>query len=171
MSVPVCLPYLKTQRCSKGNSCKFLHLNVKETPSETSTKTEDTLHQAPETGPSKHASPSNNSSGAHSRRRVCFFFGTPRGCSKGDQCSFSHLKESTPVDSTHGDPTSNSNPPFGYCFIFWFKGNCTRGDECKFKHIERPGTAGEQSTGRQRRQPPGPKGSSRSDANEPMPQR
>ena len=67
-----------------------------------------------------------------SRKAICKFFNSPRGCSNGDHCGFAH----TNTESSHL-PTSCKNSSLSLCKNFDVKtqDGCSFGSECHYVHL------------------------------------
>jgi hypothetical protein len=68
-------------------------------------------------------------------KKLCDFFFTESGCRKGDDCTFSHVKNTDlVVDNIRTKSTPKTFHAKKLCNFFFTELGCTKGDACRFSH-------------------------------------
>lgn len=131
----VCDYYVSETGCLKGNQCDFLHPRVLPSGKQS--------HRGPVGGAGVGAvavggvgQGVGGPRGAGTSTRVCDFYNTPTGCSKGLNCNFLHPRAGSfsPVITSTSAPTSTRKP----CDYFFSRQGCKKGEECPFAHTRSP---------------------------------
>lgn len=71
----------------------------------------------------------------------CLYYGSARGCAKGDKCDFAHVG-TIAVGDTPSSPSSDHQMVDGkrVCTFFGSPRGCVKGDACDFAHLSSDGT-------------------------------
>lgn len=157
----VCFKFSTDGSCSRGTTCKFLHISSDETsvPSP-----QPNLMEVSGVAKENQKSTSGGSNGTKAKSEICFKF-QKGSCTRGESCKYLHQLETTTAVSTEvgisfnpvissvvdnvliepAAKTSKKTVPTAkvtttkseLCFKFQ-KGACTRGANCKYLHESAP---------------------------------